>query len=114
MAYVDDKMLRVIWKTIQSGVIKHMLKSIGENEVVTYTDMRNLIDRNSNLTAHYVKRLTDAGMMMCEDRHYFLTRIGIQCRKLVINFDEMCTKIEMSDLNRDGKVMKMVVRPLEI
>lgn len=114
MAYVDQKLLDMIWRIMESKINRQLLRAIGNTDVVTYTEMQKIINRNKNLTAHYVKRLVGSGMMMSDDRHYFLTRLGIQCKRLCMNFDDLCFKLDLSDLDMEGKVKKMVIRPIEV
>ena len=109
---VDTKTLAKVYRVINSYPMRSILKTIGINGAMTYSEIMSsdnklIVKHNkSSKTAYYVRCLKNANVLKLDDtsKKYILSRIGIQTLDLITNFEKICKTYDMSDVDADGKI----------
>ena len=111
---IDQDMLDDMWSVLHNRTMRDILKMIGIDGAITYTELRKsngFMLTSSGKTAYFVKKLVRANMLKkdMKTKKYFLTRIGVESLSLVEAFDHICVKFDLSDCNADGRVETKIV-----
>jgi len=108
----QDKLER-IYRCMYSPKMRAVLKKIYENEPLVYSDIREICDKAYNkktgLTAFYVKKLSEANLLMRQGHNYYLTRTGVQVIELTKCFEKICVEYELDECDGEGTIKMTVV-----
>ena len=111
--HVDEKMLDDVWIVLHNKQMRMIFKFIGKDGSYRYSDIKNHINSFSNQntstgrTAYYIRRMLNAGVIKLDEdtKTYILTRIGCRCLEVMIDFENICSKYDLSDCKADGMVV---------
>jgi len=119
---VDDNMLAKVYRVINNKDMRIILKTIGINGAMTYSEiMENSKKKSgyngSSKTGYYVRHLKIAKMIILDDcsKKYILSRVGVQSLDVITNFEKICKTYDMSDVDANGRIVfeyKIVGRKL--
>ena len=109
---VDDKALTKVYQVIKSYPMRNILKTIGINGAMTYSEImvstKKLVSEynKSSKTAYYVRCLKNANVLKLDEpaKKYILSRIGVQTLDLITNFEKICKTYDMSDVDANGRI----------
>lgn len=110
---VDEKLLDNVWGVIQNKTIRNILRYIGSDSGYNYTALLNFINphkKTSNgRTAYYLRKMLDAKIVKIDEstKKYILTRIGVQSLQVIKDFENICSRFDLSDCDADGKIIKI-------
>ncbi len=123
MSFINDKQLRKIWKIMATPSTREIIRelSIKPNTAYTYTELLTLIrlkiypqqlpiKANNGKTAYHIRKMLKSGVFRKDDKYYFLSRIGLECVKVIKNFERLCKEFNLDDCDADGKIEVLVKR----
>lgn len=89
---------------------RNIILSLGNQEPnpLTYQQLGDIIREQNktkaSITAHYVRELCEGKIIKKDHDHYFLTRIGLQCVKVLKAFIEITKTYDLDDVDQDGRL----------
>ena len=107
---IDEKQLSKIWKVIASHNMRSTFRMISKKEPLSHREIVLNIGLTKTSSAYYIKKLTTLGLIKRDERMYYLTRIGLQVIKVMNNFEKICMKYDLSDVNAEGKIIMVIER----
>ena len=116
---ISEKQFAAAINAISKDVTRKIVFTLYEDNALTYTEIKMVVrdfkkwgNRDSGKFAYYLRVLRDNNIIKKEHGHYYLTRIDLQLTKLCHDVQNICMEYDISDLDADGKIIKIVKRGL--
>lgn len=113
---LDEKKLDKIYQSVHSENCRMLMKILEDDKGRTYSDLKrefqilNKRSKNYNSFATFLLKLKRTGIVKkTSGGIWILTRIGIQTKRLMENFESICMTYDLSEADADGRVELVVV-----
>lgn len=110
---IDEKELKLMWRSIQSDLVRNVIKKMGKNRAFSYMELSGILNEKKRLsksiTSYYIRKMQNSRFLKKENNRYFLTRHGLEMLKIIKTFERKCMKFDISDCDADGRI-EMIVR----
>ena len=108
---LDEKKLSRIVKCLSNKTQRKIMHLLEGDKALRFSELKLLITKNpssSGIFAYNVKVMKDLGIISRDNNGYFLTRVGVQLLKLLESFEKICSSYDISDCDKDGKIVMSV------
>ena len=107
---LDERKFELILSCIKSNEQREILYFLKDDAAYNYTSLMKKMNRKSNVFAFHIRVLVKANLVKSEQKHYYITRLGIRTVKLLEEYKALCSTFDISDCDESGKVQLMVIR----
>lgn len=120
MTHINEKKLDLVWRMMDNLTTRKIIIELYKkpNKTQTHSELSKIIERISPLErktrssrcAYHIRRLKNTGVIKNDDRYYFLTRIGLECGKVINTFEKNCMEYDLTECDKDGKIAIIINR----
>ena len=106
----NEKEFELVLSCMKSKEQRKILYFLKDDIAFNYSSLKDKMSQKSNVFAFHLRQLVKANLVKGEQKHYYITRLGIRTIELLEEYKMMCSTFDISDCDESGKVQLMVIR----